>query len=186
MTDVAQSDLTGTWTIDPAHSRLGFSVRHAMVATVRGSFEKFSGTIVIDGAEPAASKAEVTIQADSISTGNPDRDNHLRTNDFLDAPSHETITFTSTGVKASSDDEDAYVLLGDLTVRGITKPVEIALEFQGLAKDPFGNTRAGFEGRATINRKEFGVSFNAPLETGGVLVADKVKIELDISAIKSA
>ncbi len=186
MTDTAQPDLTGTWTLDPAHSRIGFSVRHAMVATVRGSFEKFSGTIVIDGTEPAASKAEVTVQADSINTGNPDRDNHLRTNDFLDAPSHETIAFASTGVKAGSDDEDTYVLLGDLTIRGITKPIEITLEFQGIAKDPFGNTRAGFEGRAAINRKDFGVNFNAPLETGGVLVADKVKIELDVSAIKSA
>lgn len=182
--DVTTPDLTGTWTLDPTHSRLGFSARHAMVATVRGGFESFSGSITIDADNPAASKAEVTIDASSITTGNADRDNHLRTNDFLDVPNHPNLTFTSTGVKAGQD--DAYVLLGDLTIRGVTRPVEIAIEFQGLAKDPFGNTRAGFEGRTSINRKDFGVSFNAPLETGGVLVSDKVKIELDISAIKVA
>jgi len=183
--EATAADLTGTWSLDPAHTRLGFSARHAMVATVRGGFETFTGSITIDGENPAASKAAVSIEAASIATGHGDRDNHLRTNDFLDAPNYPTLTFTSTGV-TSGEDEDSYVLRGDLTIRGVTRPIEIALEFQGLAKDPFGNLRAGFEGHATINRKDFGVNFNAPLETGGVLVSDKVKIDLDISAIKVA
>jgi polyisoprenoid-binding protein YceI len=178
-------DLTGTWTLDPAHSRVGFSARHAMVATVRGSFGKFDGAITIKGTEPAAVSTTVTIDATSIDTQNADRDNHLRANDFLDVPNHSTITFTSTGVKPG-DDSDSYVLLGDLTIRGVTKPVELDVEFQGLATDPFGNVRAGFEAHGSINRKDFGVNFHAGLEAGGLLVSDKVKIDIDVSAIKNA
>ncbi|WP_250279799.1 YceI family protein [Frankia sp. Cppng1_Ct_nod] len=181
----ALNELTGTWTIDPAHSRVGFAVRHAMVATVRGSFSGFEGTLNLNGADPQSSSATLTISTASIDTANADRDGHLRSPDFLDVEAHPSISFVGTGVKAG-DDENSYVLSGDITIHGTTKPIDVEVSFEGIAKDPFGNTRAGFEGTATISRKEFGISFNAPLDSGGVLVGDKIKIQLDISAIKSA
>jgi polyisoprenoid-binding protein YceI len=177
-------ELTGTWDIDPSHTRLGFAARHAMVATVRGGFDVFSGQIEIDEANPAASSATVEIDAASISTGNAQRDEHVRGADFLDVATHPTITFRSTSAEKVDDDE--YKLIGELTIKGVAQPVTLDLEFQGSSKDPFGNTRAGFEGKTTINRKDWGLSWNVAIEGGGILVGEKVKLELDVSAIKRA
>lgn len=138
--------LTGTWRLDPAHTRIGFSARHAMVATVRGSFHDVGGTLTLDGAQPTLSHAEVTIQAVSIDTGTPDRDTHLRSPDFLDVERYPTVTYVSRGVEGSAG-SDEYTLRGDLTIHGVTRPVELEIEYQGTAKDPFGSLRAGFEAR---------------------------------------
>ena len=173
------SDATGTWEIDPAHTILGFSARHAMVAKVRGKFNDFAGTFTIDGANPAASTAALTIQAGSIDTGNADRDGHLTSPDFLDAAQFPTLSFTSTSIVVSGD---SIKVTGDLTVRGVTNSVVLDTEFLGVNNDPWGNTKAGFSATTTINRKDFGVEWNAPLETGGVLVGESVNIELEIQA----
>ena len=178
------TDLTGDYTLDVTHSRLGFVARHAMVTKVRGSFQEFTGTAHLDGADPAKSSAELTIQVASISTGNGQRDEHLRTNDFFDAPTYPEITFKSTGVEVTGD--DTFRMNGDLTIKGTTKPVAIDFELTGTAKDPFGNTRVGFDGKAVIKRTDWGVSWNAALETGGVLVSEKITLEFDVSAIKNA
>jgi polyisoprenoid-binding protein YceI len=175
-------DLTGTWDLDPAHTRLGFAARHAMVATVRGGFNVFSGVITIDHANPERSAAEVEIDAASLSTGNDQRDAHLRSADFLDVENHPTLTFRSSGAERVDDEE--YRLHGELTIKGVSRPVTLDLEFQGSSPDPFGNVRAGFEGRTTINRKDWGLTWNVAIEGGGILVGDKVKIELDVSAVK--
>lgn len=174
------TDLAGDYAIDPSHSRLGFSARHAMVTKVRGNFDEFEGTAHIDTATPANSKVDVTIQAASVTTGNEQRDGHLKTPDFFDIANHPTITFSSTDV---ARDGSEWAITGDLTINGVTKPVTIDFEETGSAKDPFGNTRIGFEGATTIDRTEWNLSFNAALETGGVLVSEKVKLEFDISAI---
>jgi polyisoprenoid-binding protein YceI len=181
MTDY--SAYQGTWTIDPTHTRLGFVARHAMVTKVRGQFDEFAGTLVIDAANPTASTAQVTVQLASINTGTPDRDAHLRSADFFDVENNKEMTFTSTTVK---QDGDAFVMLGDLTIKGVTRPVELELEPTGVATDPFGNVRAGFEGQTEISRKDFGLTWNVALEAGGVLVSDKIKIQLDVSAIQQA
>jgi polyisoprenoid-binding protein YceI len=180
----ALTDLTGTWTLDPAHTRIGFVARHAMVTKVRGSFNEFEGTAAFDGANPANSHAEVTIKAASIDTRNAQRDEHLRSNDFLAMQEHPEITFISTGVRQV--DETTFELTGDLTIRGVTKSVTIPFTFEGAATDPFGNLRAGFEGSVAINRKDWGVNWNAALEGGGVLVSDKVTLEFEVSAVKNA
>ncbi|NIH84748.1 YceI family protein [Amycolatopsis granulosa] len=176
--------LTGEYTLDPTHTRIGFVARHAMVTKVRGSFNEFSGTARIDGENPAKSSVTVAIKADSIDTRNADRDAHLRSNDFLSMDEYPEITFVSTAIEQTG--EASFDVTGDLTIRGITKPVTIPFEFEGTAQDPFGNARIGFEGSTTINRKDFGVTWNAALETGGVLVSDKVTLEFEVSAIKSA
>jgi polyisoprenoid-binding protein YceI len=173
-------DITGEYTIDATHSRLGFSTRHAMVTTVRGAFKEFSGEAVVDTENPAASKVTVTIKAASIDTGVADRDGHLRSADFFDAETYPDITFVSTDVSRDGAD---WTVTGDLTIKDVTKPITIEFESTGSARDPFGNTRLGFEGRATINRKEWGLNWNAALETGGFLVSDKIKLDFDISAI---
>jgi polyisoprenoid-binding protein YceI len=164
VTPLAQT--TGTWVIDPSHTRVGFAARHAMVATVRGQF------------------AEVTIAAASISTSSEDRDTHLRSGDFLDVERHPALTFRSTGVRYSGGDE--FVMTGDLTIRGTTRPVELKVELEGIATDPFGNERIGLFGETAISRKDFELTWNVALEAGGVLVSDKVKITLDVSAIRQA
>ena len=174
--------VVGTWDIDASHSTVGFSVRHMMVSKVRGSFTDFTATAELDFEDPTRSTVSVVIQAASIDTGQAQRDEHLRTNDFFDVPSFPTWTFTSTSVEATGD--DAFVLHGDLTVKGTTRPVSIDLEHTGTATDAYGQLRAGFEGRATINRKDFGVAWNAPLEAGGVLVGERIVLELDVSAVK--
>ena len=178
----ALTELTGTYTLDPAHTRIGFVARHAMVTKVRGAFNEFTGTAVLDGASPANSSVEVTIEAASIDTRNAQRDEHLRSNDFLAMQEYPKITFASTGVRQV--DDATFEVTGDLTIKGVTHPVTIPFTFEGAVKDPFGNQRAGFEGSVTINRKDYGVTWNAPLEGGGVLVSDKVVLEFEVSAIK--
>ena len=180
----ALTELTGTYTLDPAHTRIGFVARHAMVTKVRGSFDEFAGTAVLDGANPANSRVEVTIEAASIDTRNAQRDEHLRGNDFLAMQEYPKITFASTSVRQAG--ETTFEVTGDLTIKGVTQSITIPFEFEGTAKDPFGNQRVGFEGAVTINRKDYGVTWNAALEGGGVLVSDKVTLEFEISAIKSA
>ncbi|HEV7206689.1 MAG TPA: YceI family protein [Jatrophihabitans sp.] len=176
--------LTGTYTLDPAHSRLGFVARHAMVTKVRGNFNEFEGATTIDGTDPSKSSVSVTAQVASIDTRNSMRDDHLRTNDFLDVEKFPTISFVSTSI--AHDGGNDFQVTGDLTIKDVTKSVTIPLEFQGAAKDPFGNDRIGFEGSTQIVRSEYGVTYNAALETGGVLVSDKITLEFEISAIKSA
>ena len=180
----ALTELTGTYTLDPAHTRIGFVARHAMVTKVRGSFDEFAGTALLDGANPANSRVEVTIEAASIDTRNAQRDEHLRGNDFLAMQEYPKITFASTSVRQAG--ETAFEVTGDLTIKGVTNSVTIPFEFEGAATDPFGNQRVGFEGAVTINRKDYGVTWNAALEGGGVLVSDKVTLEFEISAIKNA
>ena len=181
---VALTDLTGTYTIDPAHSRIGFVARHAMVTKVRGAFNEFEGTAVLDGTNPGASTASVTIAAASIDTRNGQRDEHLRSNDFLAMDEFPQITFVSSG--ARQVDDGTFELTGDLTIKGVTNPVTVPFTYEGSATDPYGNQRVGFEGSVVVNRKDYGVTFNVALETGGVLVSDKITLEFEISAIKSA
>ena len=180
MADLAAT--TGTWVIDQSHTTIGFNARHAMIAKVRGSFTDFAGSFTLDGANPAASTAELTVQTASIDTGNEERDGHLKSADFLDVENFPTLTFTSTGVVAKGDD---FVVTGDLTIRGVTKSVPVKFELVGVSVDPWGNTRIGFEGEAEISRKEFGLVWNVALEAGGVLVGDNVKLSLDVEAVKS-
>jgi polyisoprenoid-binding protein YceI len=180
----ALTELTGTYTLDPAHTRIGFVARHAMVTKVRGSFNEFAGTAELDGANPENSRVQLTIEAASIDTRNAQRDEHLRSNDFLAMQEYPKITFASTGVRQAG--ETTFEVTGDLTIKGVTNEITIPFEFEGAAKDPFGNQRVGFEGSATINRRDYGVTWNAALEGGGVLVSDKVTLEFEISAIKNA
>jgi polyisoprenoid-binding protein YceI len=178
----AIQDLTGDYSLDVAHTRIGFVARHAMVTSVRGSFGEFEGAVHLDAADPTRSSAKVTIKAASISTGQEQRDAHLRSPDFFDVENYPEITFVSTGV--AEVDEETYRLTGDLTVKDVTKPITVEFTFNGSAKDPFGNLRGGFEGQATLRRKDWGLTWNAALETGGFLVSDKVKLEFDVSAVK--
>ncbi|MFG1901453.1 YceI family protein [Micromonospora carbonacea] len=181
-TDLAQ--LTGTYTIDPSHTRIGFVARHAMVTKVRGAFNEFEGSVAFDAADPARTDVRVTIQATSIDTRNAQRDAHLRSNDFLAMETYPEITFVSTAFRQTG--EDTFDLTGDLTVKGVTNSVTIPFTYEGAASDPFGNLRLGFEGAVTINRKDYGVTWNAALETGGVLVSEKITLEFEVSAIKNA
>jgi polyisoprenoid-binding protein YceI len=168
----------GTFTIDASHSRIGFSARHAMVTKVRGSFNEFSGSAVIaDG----AATITIEINASSIDTRSADRDGHLQSPDFFDAPAFPKLTFVSTSVKDSGSDK--LIVEGNLTIKDVTKPILIEFTSEGTAVDPFGNTRFGFEGTSEINRKDFGLVWNAALETGGVLVSDTIKLEFEISTI---
>ena len=174
--------LTGTYALDTAHTRIGFVARHAMVTKVRGSFNEFSGSAVLDGENPANSSVEVTLEVASIDTRNSMRDDHLRTNDFLDVENFPQITFRSTAISHEGGQE--FQVTGDLTIKGVTKSVTFPLELTGAATDPYGNERIGFEGSTQIVRSEYGVTYNAALETGGVLVSDKITLEFEISAIK--
>ncbi|MFH9352754.1 YceI family protein [Kitasatospora sp. NPDC017646] len=176
------SELTGDYVLDPAHTRIGFVARHAMVTKVRGAFHEFEGTAHLDGSDPSRSSARLTIQAGSIDTGVAQRDQHLRANDFLDVPNFPTITFVATAVEARGTGE--YRVTGDLTIKDTTRPVSIDVEYTGNAVDPYGNLRVGLEGSVTINRKDFGVTWNAALEGGGVLVGEKVVLEFDVSAVR--
>ena len=178
----AIDDLTGDYQLDVAHSRLGFVARHAMVTKVRGSFKEFEGHAHLDAADPSKSSAEVTIRVASVDTEQEQRDAHLRNSDFFDAENYPTMSFKSTSAEKVGD--NTYRLNGDLTVKDTTKPITIDFEFTGTAKDPYGNLRAGFEGQATINRKDWGLNWNAALETGGFLVSDRVVLEFDVSAVK--
>ena len=183
-TSAALSHLTGDYTIDPAHSRIGFAVRHAMVTNVRGEFTEYGGKLHLDGSEPAKSTAELVIKVASIDTKQAQRDEHLRTGDFFTAETYPEITFRS--ASAEEGGGDTYRLHGDLTIKGVTRPVTLDLEFTGSATDPYGANRVGFEGGTTLDRTDWGLTYNAALETGGVLIGEKVKLTLDISAVKAA
>lgn len=177
----APADLAGTWVIDPAHTQIGFVARHAMITKVRGTFDTFSGELAINPDAPDQSKVTFTADLASVNTGVADRDGHLRSADFFDVENHKDMTFESTEVSINGD---SGTLKGNLTIKGITQPVTVDVEIGGVTKDPFGNVRAGFEGTATISRKDFGLTWNAPLEVGGWLVSDDIKVVLDIAAIK--
>jgi len=178
------TELTGQYKLDPAHSRLGFVARHAMVTKVRGAFNEFEGEGFLDGSEPSKSKVAVTIKTESIDTRNAQRDGHLRSNDFLDIPNHPEITFVSTAARQVGD--TTFELTGDLTIKGVTRSVTIPFEYEGAATDPFGHQRIGFEGSIPISRADYGITWNAALETGGVLVSDKIVLEFEVSAVKQA
>ena len=176
--------LTGTYDLDTTHSTVGFTVRHAMVTKVRGNFKDFQATLTVNEDNPAESKVEATVETGSVDTRNADRDAHLRNEDFFDTDNHPQMTFTST-----SFDVDALgngTVTGNLTIKDTTKPVTLDVETFGTEVDPFGNTRVGFEARTTINRKDFGIDFEAPLNSGGALVGEKIAIEIDGSGIKRA
>lgn len=176
------SSLTpGTWNVDPTHSGLNFSVKHLMVSKVRGKFRDFSGAITI-AADPLQSSVVASAKVDSIDTGDENRDGHLKSGDFFDITANPTIDFRSTKIEAAGSD---YRLLADLTIKGVTRSVEFDLEFEGVNTDPWGNTKAGFTASAEINRKDWGLEYNAVLETGGVLIGEKVRLELDIQAVKA-
>ncbi len=181
--ETIRNTLTGSYTIDPSHSRIGFVARHAMVTKVRGSFNDFEGNGFFDPESPSSISLELTIQASSIDTRSEDRDSHLRSNDFLDMENYPQIEFVSTDV--ARVDEDVYRVTGDLTIKGVTRPVTVDFAYTGAAVDPYGNQRIGFEGATTINRKDWGVNWNATLEAGGVLVGEKVGLEFEVSAIKT-
>ena len=178
------ADLAGSYTLDPTHTRLGFVARHAMVTKVRGAFNEFEGTAIAAGEKLEDTKVEVTIKAASIDTRNEQRDGHLRSNDFLAMEEYPEITFVSTGVDQTG--ASSLELTGDLTIKGVTNSVTVPFEFEGAATDPFGNLRVGFEGATSINRKDYGITWNAALETGGVLVSEKITLEFEVSAIKNA
>ncbi|MEU6786337.1 YceI family protein [Nonomuraea angiospora] len=177
-------ELTGTYTLDPAHTRIGFIARHAMVTKVRGSIPLHEATASLDAGDPAASRVRVVLDVTGIQTGNQHRDDHLRTGDFLDAAAHPYITFDSTDVKHIGG--DSFEVTGELTIRGVTRQITIPLDYTGTAVDAQGLTRVGFEGGTVINRKDFGITYNAVLETGGVMISEKVTLEFDLSAVKTA
>lgn len=172
----------GVWNVDPSHSTIGFVARHLVVAKTRGVFTSFSGVLDI-APEPLLSTVEASVDTASVSTKDDNRDGHLRSADFFDVENHPTMTLKSTGIKEGRGGD--YVLIADLTIRGVTHSVEFDLEFEGVSPDPWGGTRAGFTASADINRKDWGLEWNVALETGGVLVGEKVKIELEIEAIKA-
>lgn len=178
-TELQSKYVQGTWKIDPAHSEVAFSVRHLMIAKVRGVFEDFDVTIVTPE-DPKQATIEAVIDVASVNTGQPDRDNHLRTSDFFLVEEHPKMVFTSTSIQA---DGDNFTVEGDLTMRGVTKPVTLKGEFGGVIVDPYGQTRAGATATTTLNRHDFGVSWNAALEAGGMTLGDNVKVEIDLQVV---
>ena len=170
-----------TWTIDPVHSEVGFSVRHMMVSKVRGRFTSFSGQLVT-AEDPAASSVTAEIDLSSINTGNEQRDEHIKSADFFEVETYPTMTYKSTGIRV---EDGEYVLDGDLTLKGVTKRVPLHLELNGFGPDPYGGVRAGFTATGEINRSDFNVSFNAPLQNGGVVVGEKITLQLEIEAVKA-
>ena len=171
----------GSWTFDPAHTSIGFTVKHLMAAKVRGSFKSFAGSIS-QGDDAASTSAAVTIEAASIDTGVEDRDNHLRSPDFLDVENHPQITFETTSIAQSGA---GFTVTGDLTIRGVTKPVTLDMTYGGIVSDPWGNAKAIFSGETKINREEFGLTWNQALEAGGWLVGKDVAIEVEVQAAKA-
>jgi polyisoprenoid-binding protein YceI len=176
------AELSGDYVVDPTHSRIGFVARHAMVTKVRGAFNEFDGKGTFDADDPSRSHLEVTIKTDSIDTRNADRDAHLRGNDFFDMATYPEIRFVSTSFEQV--DPETFRVTGDLTIKGVTKPITFDLEYTGTVIDPWGNRRVGLEGNVTVNRKDWGVNWNAALEAGGVLVSEKVVLEFEISAVQ--
>ncbi|MGA1838689.1 YceI family protein [Herbiconiux sp. 11R-BC] len=169
----------GTWTIDPSHSEVAFSVRHMLISKVKGTFDTFTATFVT-GENPLDTTVSATAEVASVNTNDKNRDGHLATNDFFNAPEFPQITFVSTGVRNVGGD---YKVDGDLTIKGVTKPVTFDFEFGGFGTDAYGNYKGGFEAKTEIDRNDFGVNWNAALETGGVLVGDKVTITIDVQAV---
>lgn len=175
---------TTKWALDPTHSELQFKVKHLMITTVTGNFKSFSATVETEGDNFDTAKIDFSAEVNSIDSGNEQRDGHLKSVDFFEAEKFSTITFS--GSKLEKKDEENYVLHGDLTIKGISKPVSIPTEFGGIAKDPWGNVKAGFTLNGKINRKDWDLNWNAALETGGVLVSDEVKIIAEIQVVKQA
>ena len=171
--------VAGTWTIDPVHTDVSFTVRHMMVSKVRGKFHGVSGSIVL-AENPLASEVTADIDLGSIDTGNAQRDEHIRSADFFEVSSHPTMSFRSTSVRADGDD---FVVTGDLSLRGVVKPVELKLEVNGFTKDPYGGTRAGFTASTQINRKDFGITIDMPMDGGGAVIGDKIQVLLEIEAV---
>lgn len=179
MTTITSRLSTGTWTLDPSHSDIAFTVRHAGISKVRGRFADAAATVQV-GHGSADTQATAVIKTASFDSGDANRDAHVKGADFFDVEQFPEITFMSTSIEANGEDFD---VTGDLTIKGVTRPVTIETAFNGTALDPFGNTRAGLSGETTISRKDFGLTWNAVLETGGVLVSDKVVISLDLAFI---
>jgi polyisoprenoid-binding protein YceI len=183
--EIAETGIPGyeaaTWNIDPVHSEVGFSARHMMVSKVRGRFTTFSGQLVT-GEDPLKSSVTAEIDLSSINTGQEQRDAHIRSADFFEVEKYPTMTYTSTGVRVENGE---YVLDGDLTLKGVTKNVPLKLELNGFGPDPYGGVRAGFTATGEINRKDFGVSFDAPMANGGVVVSEKIQLQLEIEAVKA-
>lgn len=169
----------GTWTIDPAHSEISFTVRHLMVAKVRGTFRTFSGVLTV-GEDLSASSVQAEVDMDSIDTRDQTRDNHLRSKDFFEIAEFPKMTYRSTGLRADGED---YLVDGELTLHGVTRPVTLKVEFGGIGADPWGGTRAGFTATTSINRNDFGVDIKMPLDGGGVVVGDKIAITLEVEAV---
>ena len=185
MTDTTTASLEipgyreGTWTIDPVHSEVGFTIRHLMISKVKGKFEKFEATFVTP-ANPLETSVTAKAEVASISTGEPNRDGHLRTGDFFEAETHPTIDFVSTGARVENGD---FLVDGDLTIKGITKPVTFEFDFGGFGGDAYGNYKAGATAKTKVNREDFGLTYNAALETGGMLLGDDVVITLELQAV---
>jgi polyisoprenoid-binding protein YceI len=174
--------VAGTWSIDSTHTDVGFSVRHMMVSKVRGTFHGVEGTITTTD-DPLASSVDVSVDLASIDTGNSQRDDHIRSADFFDSESNRTMTYRSSRVRRDGED---FILDGDLTLKGVTKPVHLKLELNGFAKDPWGGTRAGFSASGEVSRNDFGLSWNTALEGGGVLVGDRIQIQIEVEAVLDA
>ena len=172
------------WAIDGAHSSIGFTVRHMVISKVRGRFTRWSGTIAMDEKDPTSAAVEITIEPGSVDTGVEQRDSHLRSPDFFDVERYPTMTYRSTRIEKAGEGE--YRVTGDLTMHGVTRPVTLEVEFAGSAKDPWGGLRAGFSARGSLDRKEFGLTYNQLLETGGVVVGEKVDLDIEVEAVKQA
>ncbi|MGW7278567.1 YceI family protein [Streptomyces sp. NPDC054844] len=181
--DPALRALTGRWTIDRPHSRIGFSVRHAMVTTVRGAFADYDSTLYFDGARPSESRADLVIRVASVDTGVEQRDAHLIGRDFFDVGRYPEMVFRSTST--IHEGGETFRMTGDLTIRDVTRPVDLQLDYLGSVLDPFGAERAGFDGTTTIDRTEWGLVYNQRLKAGGTMVSEKVRLQFDISAVRS-
>lgn len=173
---------TGTWTFDPSHSELGFSVRHLMVSKVKGRFSSFEGAITV-AEDPLQSSVDVSVDLSSIDTRDEKRDAHLRSPDFFETDAYPTMTFVSTAVRAEGD---SYVVVGDLSIHGVTRPVELTVEYNGAVTDPWGGKRIGFSAEGEISRKAMGIDIDMPLENGGVVIGDKIKLNLEVEAVLQA
>jgi polyisoprenoid-binding protein YceI len=181
--DPALAHLTGEWLIDPAHSRIGFSVRHAMITTVRGAFTEYESRLYFDGRQPTRSRADIVLYTASVDTGVEQRDAHVIGRQFLDSGAHPRMTFTSTAVRLVA--ADVYRMTGDLTIKGTTRPVDLDLTYIGHVTDVFGDERVGFDGTTTINRSDWGLTYDARLAQGGAMVSEKVRLQFDIAAIRA-
>ncbi|MEP9404956.1 YceI family protein [Peribacillus frigoritolerans] len=172
------------WTVDPTHSAIEFSVKHMMIAKVKGSFNKFEASILANPSDLTTAEIDFTVEVASIDTRNADRDNHLRSADFFDVEKNPTLTFKST--KIVKTDEDEYDVTGNVTLNGVTKEETFSITFEGQGKDPWGNEKAGFSGKGKVKRSDYGLTYNAALETGGVLIGDQITLTIEIEAAKEA